>query len=705
MKDSQRGEIATIIAIGALVFVAVSTIVSSTFVNNKPKTTSTKAAGSTCTTLPNIPPPDSAPPGYHWVADCNSGYLLRADIRAQRSYCVSSSECLQNTEFPDHGYVTAGTSNFCYGGFGGVADQRCMILHYDAVCPGDTCRPAPTATPIPTNTQAPQPTNTPVPRATNTPVPVPTGRPTNTPVPVATNTPVPPPGGGNPPTATPPPGGNPPPSTSCSSAVNTGGNFNNYANCTHLNGCAVLEIVGVEMRCVPGTIAGPNSCSNLPTGTYKWHWGVKDGSLDAKKYVCGSTPPATAPTSCSQIGGVGCHTWSPHQLYYCTATNSEPVGPFTTLTECNDAYQTAITSHNATPTPTITPKSTCIGPNCVCSDTVPGDKVLSSDGKKCYVCSRTSASERPLSECSNTASQYSIGTCSYSCPTGYRCIKGPFKNGSVYSQCVSNACLDSQNQYLRSKTYCGTADGKNINYVCNDFAVFTPSNDRPILNGRTCDGTTPACIMKKDAQGVSQATCVSDQEAPSTQCSLLSIHGVSANNQPLYSCNNGLSKTTLNCTKGFSSGTKYVQYACGSTNKSLCARTSCKTADDTWRDDDISSGDCNNDNTCLVPNGMGTQKRNVTFHFNVTQPTQVIRVIYTDIDTKAMKIIDVNRLFTKNGTYTVNNGIEVEKYPSPRVLDLKIYFRPYNISGSDTSVEVPGVIFNQRSDADFQINM
>ncbi len=155
MRESQKGEIITMITIGAFVFVTAIALVSSLF-GNHPQTTKTLANGESCGNNPaGAPNPNSSV--YDWIADCNSSRFLRSDIRAQRSYCTATSECLRNEGQP--GFVDPASSAWCYQFGAGQSDFRCMQLTY---------RTPPTNTPVPN-----QPTNTPVPGA---PSPTPDSR-------------------------------------------------------------------------------------------------------------------------------------------------------------------------------------------------------------------------------------------------------------------------------------------------------------------------------------------------------------------------------------------------------------------------------------------------------------------------------------------------------------------------------------------------
>lgn len=115
VKKWQRGEIATIITLGALVVLGVSTLVSSVFLNNQNKqTTKTKAADiTTCRDNPDL---ERTPAGYYWKADCNKP-------------CTTDNDCPKSTS----GYVNPDTSRWCYGFDGpnkSSADWRCMQLQY-----------------------------------------------------------------------------------------------------------------------------------------------------------------------------------------------------------------------------------------------------------------------------------------------------------------------------------------------------------------------------------------------------------------------------------------------------------------------------------------------------------------------------------------------------------------------------------------------
>lgn len=104
-KPSQRGEIATLLTIGAVIFLGISTLVSSTLLKNT-QTTKSKASTGTCRDNPEAPPA-----GYTWKADC---------ARA----CSSNSDCPKNTS---SGYVDPNSSSWCYGFESGF---RCLQLQY-----------------------------------------------------------------------------------------------------------------------------------------------------------------------------------------------------------------------------------------------------------------------------------------------------------------------------------------------------------------------------------------------------------------------------------------------------------------------------------------------------------------------------------------------------------------------------------------------
>jgi hypothetical protein len=132
-RNSQRGEIITILTIGAFVVISLLTIATSLFSNKNPQTTKTQASSPNCSTYPIIPPEDGGTPnGYYWQADCNH-------------ICTASPECPKNTSEPQ---VNPDTSNWCYG-FGNGA--KCMMLHYGT----------PPITPTPVPTTPPQSTQTP----------------------------------------------------------------------------------------------------------------------------------------------------------------------------------------------------------------------------------------------------------------------------------------------------------------------------------------------------------------------------------------------------------------------------------------------------------------------------------------------------------------------------------------------------------------
>jgi hypothetical protein len=160
MKYWQRGEVGTIITIGTLLVLGISTLISTVFLNNtKRQTTATRAAGvGECRDNPV-----QAPAGYRWKADCG------------QISCSTNANCPQNTSDPSN--VKPDTSNWCYGFEGknnSSADWRCLML----VKEGGIQPPA----------QAPQggqtPTSTPAPaggQAVATPIPSPTPAPATAP--------------------------------------------------------------------------------------------------------------------------------------------------------------------------------------------------------------------------------------------------------------------------------------------------------------------------------------------------------------------------------------------------------------------------------------------------------------------------------------------------------------------------------------------
>lgn len=133
-KKWQRGEIATIITIGTLVILGLSTLVSAVFLNSQKKqVTSSKAAELvTCRDNPDL---SRTPAGYYWKADCNKT-------------CVTNGNCPQNESDPSN--VDKNSSNWCYGFDGpnkSTADWRCLMLqHGSAPNQGN-----PTSTPVPPN--------------------------------------------------------------------------------------------------------------------------------------------------------------------------------------------------------------------------------------------------------------------------------------------------------------------------------------------------------------------------------------------------------------------------------------------------------------------------------------------------------------------------------------------------------------------------
>ncbi len=154
----QRGEVATLLTIAAMVAVGLSVFVTSLITSQHKNISITRATGIVCDPTNqyiSLPPPDSAPNSFAWEPDCGSTRFLRSDIRAQRSYCVSSSECLQNIGNPDSGNVNPATSNFCYNRFGDgdpttVQDNRCLMLRYPPALITPTSVPN-AATPTPTS--------------------------------------------------------------------------------------------------------------------------------------------------------------------------------------------------------------------------------------------------------------------------------------------------------------------------------------------------------------------------------------------------------------------------------------------------------------------------------------------------------------------------------------------------------------------------
>ncbi len=149
MKESQKGEIFTALAIGAFIVITATSIATSLFGNKAPQTTKTQAA-TTCVRYPTITGRDAPPAGYYWEADCDNrlGFLKQPMCSARggsSGWCVSSNECNQNIGNPDSGNVNTATSNFCYTEFGDrVEDQRCMMLRYSGTCPaGGSCGPQP----------------------------------------------------------------------------------------------------------------------------------------------------------------------------------------------------------------------------------------------------------------------------------------------------------------------------------------------------------------------------------------------------------------------------------------------------------------------------------------------------------------------------------------------------------------------------------
>ncbi len=216
---SKRGEVVTLLAIGAMIAVGLGVFFSALVTNHNANTTATRASETDCIDYPAV----AAPNGYYWEADCNNnkqdfdnlnngaGYLVPGSPNAAYNSCANAqgisenSFCKQNTI---QGEVNPANSNYCYGFTGpqtpGYRNFRCMTLKYGTRPNNPTNTPAPpqaTATPVPpqatatpvaptatppqaaTPTSRPGATATPQPQPTNTPVPAPPRQPTNTPVP------------------------------------------------------------------------------------------------------------------------------------------------------------------------------------------------------------------------------------------------------------------------------------------------------------------------------------------------------------------------------------------------------------------------------------------------------------------------------------------------------------------------------------------
>jgi hypothetical protein len=109
----QKGEIATVIAIGTLLVVGISTFAASYFINKNKQTTVSKAAEpGNCRNDPEAPLK-----GYVWKADCNKP-------------CVTNADCPKNTT---DGSVNPETSNWCY--YFATPGPRCLQLQRDPNTP------------------------------------------------------------------------------------------------------------------------------------------------------------------------------------------------------------------------------------------------------------------------------------------------------------------------------------------------------------------------------------------------------------------------------------------------------------------------------------------------------------------------------------------------------------------------------------------
>lgn len=150
MKNNEykRGEIATVLTIGAFVFLGVATVISSLVLKNTQtkQTLKSKAAEvSTCRSDPETPPA-----GYHWKVVKN---LQGADI------CHDNNGCPQNSSLPGDWKAK---SNWCYGFKGTLGtwdDWRCLMLMKDGdprLSQQDNC-PQGTGGQAPVPTQSTQP--------------------------------------------------------------------------------------------------------------------------------------------------------------------------------------------------------------------------------------------------------------------------------------------------------------------------------------------------------------------------------------------------------------------------------------------------------------------------------------------------------------------------------------------------------------------
>lgn len=121
MVQGKRGEIATVITLGALLVIGAATLVSSIVLNSDKKvTTNSKASEVSCRDNPEAPPA-----GFTWKADCGKP-------------CHENSDCPVST---DSDNVNPDTSRWCYGfkgNSGTWSDWRCMML-----VKGSSANPAP----------------------------------------------------------------------------------------------------------------------------------------------------------------------------------------------------------------------------------------------------------------------------------------------------------------------------------------------------------------------------------------------------------------------------------------------------------------------------------------------------------------------------------------------------------------------------------
>lgn len=125
----KKGEIATILTIVTVIFLGAATLISTVFLKDQQKqTTTTKATdtdsgyhGPCVAPYPPISQDTKyTPTGYRWVANCNLS-------------CTDNSKCPKST---DIGAVNPDTSNWCYGFSDG---HKCMMLEKIPGAPIYTC--------------------------------------------------------------------------------------------------------------------------------------------------------------------------------------------------------------------------------------------------------------------------------------------------------------------------------------------------------------------------------------------------------------------------------------------------------------------------------------------------------------------------------------------------------------------------------------